>query len=67
MASSDSTIGTVKVHPVAIFSILSSYIRRDEWQKRVIGTLLGIVKEGTVVEVTFTFSWPFVDVTFSLF
>lgn len=32
----------VKIHPVALFSIVDSYERRPEEAKRVIGTLLGI-------------------------
>jgi translation initiation factor 3 subunit F len=45
------TLGTnlsVKIHPVALFSICDGYIRRNEKQDRVIGTLLGVVSDGTV-------------------
>ena len=47
----------VKVHPAVLFSILDHYIRRTEGQKRVIGTLLGIVDEVSgSVEVTNCFA-----------
>eukprot|EP01133_Synstelium_polycarpum_P010901 gene10901-12706_t len=39
---------TVKVHPVVIFNILDHYIRRNEGQDRVIGTLLGFNNEGVI-------------------
>ena len=45
------TLGTnlsVRIHPVALFSICDGYIRRNEKQDRVIGTLLGTVSEGIV-------------------
>lgn len=41
----------VRVHPVALFSICDAYIRRNEKQERVIGTLLGTVVDGNVFEV----------------
>ncbi|KAK2198394.1 bifunctional Rpn11-EIF3F [Babesia duncani] len=41
-----------KLHPVVIFTILDSYMRREEGQHNVIGTLLGIVCEGNTVEIT---------------
>eukprot|EP00199_Chlamydomonas_sp_CCMP681_P006965 CAMPEP_0119107422 /NCGR_PEP_ID=MMETSP1180-20130426/9980_1 /TAXON_ID=3052 ORGANISM="Chlamydomonas cf sp, Strain CCMP681" /NCGR_SAMPLE_ID=MMETSP1180 /ASSEMBLY_ACC=CAM_ASM_000741 /LENGTH=283 /DNA_ID=CAMNT_0007092905 /DNA_START=81 /DNA_END=932 /DNA_ORIENTATION=+ len=37
---------SVRVHPVALFSICDAYIRRNQGQRRVIGTLLGSVVEG---------------------
>lgn len=40
----------VQVHPVALFSICDAYIRRNEKQERVIGTLLGTVSN-TVIEI----------------
>jgi len=39
---------SVKVHPVVIFNILDHYIRRNEQQDRVIGTLMGVNVEGTI-------------------
>lgn len=39
---------SVKVHPVVLFSICDAYIRRKEHQDRVIGTLLGVVVDGTI-------------------
>jgi JAB1/Mov34/MPN/PAD-1 ubiquitin protease len=45
----DSTpLPAVKVHPTAIMSILNSYARRTDQNTRVIGTLMGVVKEGAV-------------------
>jgi len=49
---------TVKIHPVVIFSILDSYVRRnDESQTRVIGSLLGTNIDG-VVEIKNSFPVP---------
>ena len=45
------TLGTnlsVRIHPVALFSICDGYIRRNEKQDRVIGTLLGTIADGIV-------------------
>ena len=39
---------TVKVHPVVLLQICDAYIRRNDKQDRVIGTLLGTVADGTV-------------------
>lgn len=41
-----------RVHPVVIFTILDAYIRREEDQQYVIGTLMGIVSEGNILEIT---------------
>lgn len=41
----------VRLHPVALFTICDAYIRRNEKQERVIGTLLGTVVDGNVFEV----------------
>ena len=49
--SGDDLLPSVKVRASAVFSILSSYVRRGEKQARVIGTLMGTVNEGNVVEV----------------
>jgi translation initiation factor 3 subunit F len=39
---------TVKVHPVVLLQICDAYIRRNDKQDRVIGTLLGTATEGVV-------------------
>ncbi|KAF2072907.1 hypothetical protein CYY_005764 [Polysphondylium violaceum] len=39
---------SVKVHPVVIFNILDHYIRRNDNQDRVIGTLLGFNNDGVI-------------------
>lgn len=39
---------SVKVHPVVLFSICDAFIRRNDKQERVIGTLLGNVIDGVV-------------------
>ncbi len=39
---------SVKVHPVVIFNILDHYIRKEDRQDRVIGTLLGVNVEGAI-------------------
>lgn len=48
----EDLLPTVKVRASAVFSILSNFVRRGEKQARVIGTLMGCVNEGNVVEVT---------------
>ena len=48
---------TVKVHPVVLFSVLEHYIRRNEGQNRVIGTLLGYY-EGNELTVTDCYAVP---------
>ena len=52
----DEPLPTVRVRASAVFSILSSYVRRSEKQARVIGTLVGMVKDGNVVEVIYVSS-----------
>ncbi|CAG8507024.1 904_t:CDS:2 [Ambispora leptoticha] len=50
---------TVTVNPVVLFSILDHYLRRQENQDRVIGTLLGVRSEdGSEVEVRNCFPVP---------
>lgn len=39
---------SVKIHPVALFSICDGFIRRSEKQDRIIGTLLGTTTDGIV-------------------
>jgi translation initiation factor 3 subunit F len=43
---------TVRVHPVAVLKVLDAYVRRPEGAKRIIGTLLGWISEGSVVDIT---------------
>ena len=50
---------SVIVHPIVVFGILDHYIRRQEGQERVIGTLLGHLDEETgVVEVSNAYAVP---------
>ncbi|XP_035225255.1 eukaryotic translation initiation factor 3 subunit F-1-like [Stegodyphus dumicola] len=51
MTSAMSPNLTVKIHPVVLFAICDSYERRNDFQHRVIGTLLGVHEKGAV-EVT---------------
>lgn len=44
-----------RVHPVAILKILDAYVRRPDHAKRTIGTLLGWISEGSVVDITDSF------------
>ncbi|KAI7824492.1 Mov34-domain-containing protein [Kickxella alabastrina] len=47
------------VHPVVLFSILDHYLRRNENQERVIGTLMGVRSDdGRVVEIRSCFAVP---------
>ena len=48
----------VQVHPVALFSIVDSYERRQESDKRVIGSLLGVKTLPGVVEVMSGYAVP---------
>ena len=48
---------SVSLHPGVLFSVLEHNMRRDEGQKRVIGTLLGVEDDG-VVEITNCFPVP---------
>mmetsp|Transcript_19919 Transcript_19919/g.46349 ORF Transcript_19919/g.46349 Transcript_19919/m.46349 type:complete len:330 (+) Transcript_19919:73-1062(+) len=45
-----------RVHPVAILKILDAYVRRPDHAKRTIGTLLGWISEGAVVDITDSFT-----------
>ena len=50
---------SVIVHPIVVFGILDHYIRRQEGQERVIGTLLGHLDEETgIVEVSNAYAVP---------
>lgn len=51
-----STVLAAKIHPVVIYSICDSYIRRNADQDRVIGTLLGSVGSDGVVDVRSCFT-----------
>lgn len=44
-----------RVHPVAILKILDAFVRRPEGAKRTIGTLLGFIGEGSMVNITDSF------------
>jgi translation initiation factor 3 subunit F len=46
---------TCRVHPVAILKVLDAYVRRPEGAQRTIGTLLGWISEGSVVDITDSF------------
>ncbi|KAL4428083.1 hypothetical protein ABPG75_002172 [Micractinium tetrahymenae] len=51
------TENSVRVHPVVLFTITDAFIRRNDGQERVIGTLLGTVSDG-VVEVKNCYAVP---------
>lgn len=48
LALGDTPVPVVKVHPTVVFSILNSFVRREKRDFRVIGTLLGVVKDGQI-------------------
>jgi translation initiation factor 3 subunit F len=51
MMSSSEQLLSCRVHPVAILTILDSYVRRPEGARRTIGTLLGYIT-GSVLDIT---------------
>ena len=51
-------VASVRVHPVVVFNACDSYVRRQETQERVIGTLLGTVRHDGVVEVKNSYAVP---------
>lgn len=53
--SSIEMLLSCRIHPVAILKILDAYVRRPEGAKRTIGTLLGWISEGSVVDITDSF------------
>jgi len=53
-----SGVENVDVHPLVLFNILDHYIRRNDGQERVIGTLLGVVSGPNSVTVTNSFPVP---------
>lgn len=65
MASSDHTVllwgptVTARVHPVVIFSICDSYVRRSDQADRVIGTLLGSVSPDGTVDIRNCYAVPY--------
>jgi|EP00927_Polykrikos_kofoidii_P066353 translation initiation factor 3 subunit F len=46
---------TCRMHPVAIVKILDAFSRRPEHASRTIGTLLGSITEGSIVDITDSF------------
>ena len=51
-------VASVGVHPVVVFNACDSYVRRQETQEQVIGTLLGTVRHDGVVEVKNSYAVP---------
>ena len=51
-------VASVRVHPVVVFNACDSYVRRQETQERVIGTLLGTVRHDGVVEIKNSYAVP---------
>ncbi len=43
-----SAATTVRVQPVVLFNVCDAYVRRNEGQERVIGTLLGVISDGVI-------------------
>ena len=60
LAAGPSSI-KVKVQPAVLLSICDAYVRRNSKHKRVVGTLLGYVGEGGVVEVRNCYAVPHND------
>jgi len=54
----DEPYKLVEIHPVVLFSILDNYIRRNENQERVIGTLLGNIHEDGTVYISNCYTVP---------
>ena len=55
----DDVLGIkVLIHPVALFSIVDSYERRHESDKRVIGSLLGVKSQPGQVEIMSGYAVP---------
>eukprot|EP00928_Gymnodinium_smaydae_P018703 TRINITY_DN1712_c0_g1_i2.p2 TRINITY_DN1712_c0_g1~~TRINITY_DN1712_c0_g1_i2.p2 ORF type:complete len:404 (-),score=83.37 TRINITY_DN1712_c0_g1_i2:134-1258(-) len=44
-----------RMHPVAVLKVLDAYVRRPEGATRTIGTLLGWISEGSIVDITDSF------------
>ncbi|KAJ2617075.1 hypothetical protein H4S08_000496 [Coemansia sp. RSA 1365] len=57
--TANSTTQQCYIHPVVLFSILDHFLRRNDSQDRVIGTLLGVRSDdGRVVEIRSCFAVP---------
>jgi len=54
---------TCRVHPLAALKILDAFVRRPDNAKRVIGTLLGWISEGGVVDITDSYAVVHKDTT----
>lgn len=59
----ESTAVECKVHPVVVFNILDHYIRRNENQDRVIGTLLGYASGPNTIEIRNSFPVPHSEIS----
>jgi len=57
LGNKESSPVSIDLHPVVLFAILDHFVRRNEGQKRVIGTLLGRVVDGQV-EIVNSFPVP---------
>ena len=44
----DTQFPVVKLHPTAVFEILNTFMRRSDKNQRIIGTLLGSIKDNVV-------------------
>ena len=53
----DNTLPTIQIHSTVVFDILNSFSRRDDLSNRVVGTLLGSVKDDCI-EVSFMSLFP---------
>jgi translation initiation factor 3 subunit F len=51
LSASTTPYENVLIQPVVIYNILDHFIRRNEQQFRVVGTLVGIINERGIVEV----------------
>ena len=49
---------SAKVHPVVLFNICDSFVRRPDQAERVIGTLLGLVAADGSVEIRNSYAVP---------
>ena len=58
LSLADEELPQVKVHATAVISMLNHFVRRDNRDSRVIGTLLGVAN-GRVLEVTDCYAVPF--------
>lgn len=63
LSESEGGITLVKIHPTAIFGILNHFIRKDDRQPRVLGSLLGNRLLNGEVEITNSFGIPYSERT----